>query len=74
MRQIVSGFFGIPEHAITADLSPAEVERWDSLAHLELILAIEKAYGIRFRTGQIQELKSVGAIERALADAQSGKF
>jgi len=36
------------------------VEGWDSLAHVNLVVAIEKHYRIKFALGELQALKNVG--------------
>lgn len=41
-------------------LSAADVEEWDSLSHIRLVVAIEQALGIRFTTGELSGLKNVG--------------
>lgn len=42
-----------------------DIPTWDSLSHMELILAIESAYGLRLTGDEIADLTSVAAI-RAL--------
>lgn len=46
------------------DLSPqltaADVEEWDSLIQISLLLAVEKAFHIRFRVGEVEAAKNVG--------------
>ena len=37
-----------------------DVEEWDSLNHISLVLSIEKRFKIRFRTNEVQTLKDVG--------------
>jgi acyl carrier protein len=36
------------------------VEDWDSLAHINLVVAIEKRFRIKFALGELQSLKNVG--------------
>jgi acyl carrier protein len=51
------------------DLTAEDVENWDSLTHINLIVAIEKEFRIRFTTAEVSGLKNVGELE-ALAAAK----
>jgi acyl carrier protein len=44
---------------ITRDSNASTVPDWDSLAHVNLVTAIEKKYKIRFALGELQELTNV---------------
>jgi acyl carrier protein len=46
--------------AVTPELTADDVEEWDSLIHISLILAVEKAFGIRFRVGEVEATRNVG--------------
>jgi acyl carrier protein len=45
---------------VSPELSAKEVDGWDSLAHIRLILTIEKAFKIKFSTSEISRLENVG--------------
>ena len=45
---------------LTADTSAADVDGWDSMAHINLIVAIEKRFAIRFSATEIGELARHG--------------
>jgi acyl carrier protein len=49
-----------PDLILTRDSNANNVEDWDSLAHINLVSAIEKHYKIKFALGELQELKNVG--------------
>jgi acyl carrier protein len=42
------------------DLTAKQVEGWDSLAHIRLVLSVEKAFKIKFSAAEIGKLKNVG--------------
>jgi acyl carrier protein len=45
---------------VTPELSAKDVDGWDSLTHIRLILSIEKAFKIKFSTSEIGKLQNVG--------------
>ncbi len=42
------------------DLTAKQVEGWDSLAHIRLVLSVEKAFKIKFSAAEVGKLKNVG--------------
>ena len=47
---------------ITRESNAKTVEAWDSLAHINLVIAIEKEFGIKFALGELEGLKDVGGM------------
>lgn len=41
------------------DLTADDVEEWDSLSHLRLIMAVQKAFNVKFSAGEIGKLRKV---------------
>ncbi len=47
---------------VSPELSAKDVDGWDSLSHIRLILTIEKAFKIKFSTSEIGKLENVGQL------------
>ncbi|MBQ7635099.1 MAG: acyl carrier protein [Bacteroidaceae bacterium] len=54
----------------TLTINPAtnadEVEEWDSLSHVQLIVAVEQEFGVRFTSREILKWRNVGEMAEAL--------
>jgi acyl carrier protein len=46
---------------VAENLSADDVAEWDSLVHISLIVAVEKAFKIRFGVGEVESTPNVGA-------------
>lgn len=59
----LTGIFRIvfedPALVITPQTTAGDVTNWDSLAHVQLIMSVEKAFGLRFPLGELQAMKNV---------------
>ena len=60
LTEIFEDVFDEDSMNITPELSATDVDGWDSLTHIRLILSIEKAFKIKFSTSEIGKLKNVG--------------
>lgn len=65
VRQTVAEVFAVDEKLVTAETSSDTLDAWDSIGHLNLILATEQRFDVSFEPDQIPQLISV----QALADA-----
>jgi len=52
---------------ITPDLTAAEVPEWDSFNHINLIVAVESRFKIKFQTAEIEQLHTVGHLVALIA-------
>lgn len=66
VTEILRDEFEDDELEVTYETTAADVEEWDSLAHLSLIHEIEKEFKIKFTMGEIQESQNVGELIDAL--------
>ncbi len=51
-----------PDIVLKDETTAKDIEEWDSLTHVQLIVAIEKSFKIRFTAPEIQQFKNVGDI------------
>ena len=68
LKQIMSNVFEIEEDEITDESSMGNIENWDSLKHLNLIIAIEEHFGISITEDEMVEMTSFVDIKRILRD------
>lgn len=66
LRNLLADTFGVAPDEVTPEMSSANLEGWDSFAHLQAMLAIEGEYGVQFDPQRIPELTSVRKIQEAL--------
>ena len=65
--RIMRDVFDDDELTVQPGTTAADVEGWDSLSHIELMVALEAAFGIRFNTGEIAGLRNVGDLADVIA-------
>ncbi len=56
---------------ITRELTAQDIEKWDSLRHIQLISEVERAFGIKFKLREIMNMNNVGDLID-LIDAKQG--
>jgi acyl carrier protein len=60
LTEIFDDVFDMDGIEVTPGLTAKDVDGWDSLAHIRLILTVEKAFKIKFSTSEIGRLETVG--------------
>jgi acyl carrier protein len=55
-----------PDLLLTPSLSPEDCPRWDSVAHVRLVLAVEEEFGVQFSTEDVVGFGSVADFVSAL--------
>lgn len=62
LRELMALTFDLPADAITRETTRDSCAKWDSLAHLNLMLAIEDGFGVTLTVDEMAEMTSVAAI------------
>ena len=60
LHDIFLDVFDLDEVEVNEETSANDIEEWDSLSHIQLIVAIEKTFGIKFSSLEIMKWKNVG--------------
>lgn len=60
LTEILRDVFDSPSIVATPDLSAKDVPEWDSFNHINVVLAAEMRFGVKFRTSEIEGLRNVG--------------
>jgi acyl carrier protein len=69
---IVSSVLGVPVDKLNESSSPESVSAWESMKHINLVLALEEEFDVQFDDEQISQLKDVGSIS-SLVEKLAGK-
>lgn len=67
LTQTFRSTFGKPDIAVSRTTTASDVKEWDSLMHINLIVAVEKEFKIRFTTKEVMALNNVGDLADTIA-------
>ena len=62
VRGIAADILEVKSSALRADSSPETVDTWDSVHHLNLVLALEESFGFQFSPEEMDQMKTIGQI------------
>jgi Acyl carrier protein len=60
LKTVFEKVFQEKDLTITREMTAADVEKWDSLRHIELISEVEMAFETKFRLREVLSMKNVG--------------
>ena len=66
LTEIFEDVFDEDSIAVTPSLTAKDVDGWDSLTHIRLLLTVEKAFKVKFSTSEIGKLESVGDLVKLI--------
>ena len=68
LNRVFQEQFDEEELEIFETMTAADIEEWDSLMHIVLIVAIEKEFDIRLNAAEVGKLENVGAMLKLLEE------
>ena len=60
LTKVFQDVFDDEEICLTDNTVSSDIEDWDSLNHINLVVSVEKEFGIKFSMGETQKMKNVG--------------
>ena len=60
VTEVARDVFGDDEIVLAETTTAGDVDGWDSLMHLNLVIALEKQFKVRFSTAEIAQMKEEG--------------
>ena len=74
LRDIFVDIFARDDVVLNASTSANDVAGWDSFRHIEILVAVEERFGIRFRTRDLDGLRNLGDLVRLIHGNASAKI
>ena len=62
LQEIIQNVFDDDSLVVGRDTTAQDVEAWDSVQNVTLMLEVESAFGVRFSTSEMAYLKNVGEL------------
>ena len=60
LRDIMLDVFDLDDVQLAPATTADDIEEWDSLSHVRLVVAVERKFGFKLKNAEIEALKSVG--------------
>ncbi|HUR92458.1 MAG TPA: acyl carrier protein [Gemmatimonadaceae bacterium] len=70
--KILSSAFGTPVDSLSDEDGPDTIDAWDSLSHVNLVLALESEFGITLSDDDVNNMLSVGLVGRVVENRMGG--
>jgi acyl carrier protein len=67
LNQVFRDVFNDDNIEIFDAMTAADIDEWDSVTHITLVLAVEKEFGVRLNAAEVGKLDNVGAMIKLLA-------
>ena len=62
LNAVFRDVFDDDEMAVTPELTARDVDGWDSLTHVRLLLTIERTFNVKFSASEVRKLENVGEL------------
>ncbi len=67
LKPIIEDIMEVEDIIITPELSAADVDSWDSLNHIRLIVAVEEEFDTKLTVGEVARMRNIGDLVSILS-------
>jgi acyl carrier protein len=67
VRTLAADVLGVRRWEIDSNSTPQQLDNWDSISHVSLVVAIEEQFGVAFTPEEITDMESIGRIAELLS-------
>ena len=60
LNEVFRDVFDEDDITVSEGTTADDIEDWDSLEHINLVVAVEKRFNVKFSMGEVTEMKNVG--------------
>lgn len=72
IEEVARRVFQQADLQLSDETTAGDVERWDSLSHINFIIEVERAFQLKFKNAEIRRLQSIGDLKKLVAKYQPG--
>ena len=69
---IIRDLFDEYDGPITRDLAADDIAQWDSLTHVQFVVLVEQAFGVRFNAREVAQFRNVGELLDVVVRRRAG--
>lgn len=62
IQQIAGDILGVPDLVLEEQTTARDVPGWDSLTHVQIVIGVERAFGIRLTSTEVAQLENAGSL------------
>ena len=73
LKRAILDFLKLDDWVINDDTLAEQIPGWDSLSHVNVILAVEQHFGVQFKTREMLSLKNLGDLQRLVDSRQKDR-
>lgn len=73
LNEIFRDLFDLPDLELSPEMSAADIDEWDSVNHVMLVVEIERQFKVKFHTAEVEEMKNVGDLVNLIVEKLKAK-